>query len=200
MNVSQINPLDYRHPENDIEALILRRWSARAMSGEPIAHSELLRVFEAARWAPSGLNRQEWFFLYAHRDTEAFDQFYALLDEGNQAWCHRAAVLLVVLARKTTDDGHRIRPHALDTGMAFENLALQATALGLVIHPLGGFDLTRARTELRVPENFEVLIMAALGHPGEIADLPKFQQEREIPSQRKPLEQIIQEGAFPSID
>ena len=200
MNVSQVNPLEYRHPENEIEALILRRWSARAMSGEPLLQSELMRLFEAARWAPSGVNRQEWFFLYAHRDTENFDQFYALLDEGNRAWCHRAAVLLVVLGRKTTDDGRNIRLHAFDTGAAFENLALQATAMGLVIHPMGGFDVNRTRTELNVPDNFEVLIMAAVGHPGEISDLPKHQQEREIPSQRKPLEQIFQEGAFTSTE
>jgi nitroreductase len=196
MNTSQIDPLQYRQTDYPIELLIIKRWSARAMSGEPLAHAELLRLFDAARWAPSGANRQEWYFLYAHRSTPAFDAFYSLLDEGNQGWCHRAAVLLVILARKQTEEGRNIRTHAFDTGAAFQNLALQATAMGLIVHPMGGFDVTRTRKELNIPEYFEVMAMVAVGQPGEIEDLPAYQQERERPSLRKPLEQIIHEGGF----
>ena len=36
-----------------IESLILDRWSPRAMTGESITSDELMRLFEAARWAPS---------------------------------------------------------------------------------------------------------------------------------------------------
>ena len=198
MNSSQIDPLEYRFPDHDIEQLILPRWSARAMSGDPLPQSELLRIFEAARWAPSRANKQGWYFLYAHRDTMDFDRFYALLDEGNQGWCNRAAVLVVILSRRSTDDGRPIRVSAFDAGAAFENLALQAKAMGLVVHPMAGFDVKRTRVELNIPDHYEVLVMVAIGHPGEIEDLPAYQQSREFPNQRKPVSEIIHEGSFPS--
>lgn len=196
MNTSQIDPAQYRFPNYPIEPLILKRWSARAMNGEPLAHAELMRLFEAARWAPSAANRQEWFYLYAHRDTTNFDIFYDLLDAGNQAWCHRAAVLLVVLSRKVADNGRNIRTHAFDTGASFENLALQAISMGLIVHPMAGFDLERTRQSLNISEHFEIQAMVAIGHPGEIEDLPPHQQEREKPSLRKAIDEIIHEGSF----
>src|SRR5437868_1543418 len=90
-----------RKADYPIEELLLRRWSPRALSGEPLSEQELCTLFEAARWAPSTYNEQEWRFLYARRDTPQWQQFFELLMEANQAWCKRAAVLVVVLARKT---------------------------------------------------------------------------------------------------
>src|SRR4051794_29422351 len=95
------NPDDSRTPDYPIEPLIYRRWSPRALSGEPLEERELMSLFEAARWAPSTYNEQEWRFLYARRDTPEWPRFFDLLMEANQAWCRNAAVLVVVLARKT---------------------------------------------------------------------------------------------------
>src|SRR5205085_2235106 len=53
-----------------IEPLLLDRWSPRAMSGESLPQEELMRLFEAARWAPSSFNAQQWHALYAHREPE----------------------------------------------------------------------------------------------------------------------------------
>ena len=184
------------HAAHYAEALFPRRWSGKAMSGAPLAQADLLRLFEAARWAPSSSNRQEWFFLYAHRDTPEFEQFYAFLDEGNRAWCHRAAVLIVALSRHVAEDGREQRMHTFDMGMAFQNLLLQASLIGLVTRPLGGFDKPRAREELRVPEYFTVQCMLAVGHPGAIEDLPPHQQEREKPNSRKPVNDFIRQGGF----
>lgn len=196
MKPSDIDPLLYRKSEYPIDTIFLRRWSARAMSGEKLKEDLLMQLFESAKWAPSGANRQEWYFLYAHRDSPEFSLFYDLLDVGNQLWCQNAAVLLVVLAQKITDEGKPIRLHAFDAGCAFQNLALQATYLGLIVHPMAGFDVAKSRQNLKIPSKFEILIMAAVGHPGEISFLPTHQQERELPSQRKPVEEIIHAGPF----
>ena len=54
MSLNQLpNPEEHRKPEYPIESLFIRRWSARAMSGESLTTDEIMRVFEAARWAPS---------------------------------------------------------------------------------------------------------------------------------------------------
>ena len=51
---------EIRKADFPIEPLLLDRWSSRAMSGEEIAEEELMRLFEAARWAPSSFNTQQW--------------------------------------------------------------------------------------------------------------------------------------------
>ena len=42
---------EHRTPDYPIETLFIDRWSPRSMSGEPLAVAELMRLFEAARWA-----------------------------------------------------------------------------------------------------------------------------------------------------
>ena len=49
-----------RHADHKISDIFINRWSPRAMSGESIAHEELMSLFEAARWAPSSFNGQPW--------------------------------------------------------------------------------------------------------------------------------------------
>jgi nitroreductase len=56
------------------------------MSGESIAPDELMRLFEAARWAPSSFNAQPWRALYARRETEHWPTFFNLLVDANKAW------------------------------------------------------------------------------------------------------------------
>src|SRR5258708_15362970 len=119
------------------------------MTGEPIRETEMMSLFEAARWAPSTYNEQEWRFLYARRDTPQWAVFFDLLAEGNQAWCRRAALLSVIVAHKVFERNDKPNPvHIFDSGLAYENLALQGSALGLVVHAMQGFDFEKARTTL----------------------------------------------------
>ena len=87
---------EIRKADFPIEPLLLDRWSPRAMSGEEIAHEELMRLFEAARWAPSSFNAQQWRAMYAQRGTEhwpAFLDFAAPVDSRCQtAFLERAPV------------------------------------------------------------------------------------------------------------
>jgi nitroreductase len=193
-----VNPLDYRSSKHALHSIFLPRWSPRAMSGEALDHAVLLLCFEAARWAPSAGNRQERLFLYAHRDTVAFEQFFNLLDSNNQEWNKNAAVLIIALSDTLSPQGKLIPTHAHDTGLAVENLLLQACELGLVAHPMGGFSVERARAELNIPERYQPQCMIAIGIPGDPSHLSEFYRAREIPSQRKPLEEIIHEGGFVS--
>jgi hypothetical protein len=50
---TMIKGSEVRKADHQIEPFLLDRWSPRAMSGEEISHEELMRLFEAARWAPS---------------------------------------------------------------------------------------------------------------------------------------------------
>lgn len=188
---------DHRRADHDIEPLFLRRWSPRAMSGEALPESEILRLFEAARWAPSTYNVQEWRFLFARRGTEHWDAFLTCLVEFNQSWAKTGALLGVVLSKKTFEKNGKPNPvHVFDSGLAYMNLALQGAAMGLVVHGMAGFSEETVRTRLNVPEDYAVNAMFAVGRPGDPADLPENLAEREAPSGRKPVGEIICEGAF----
>jgi nitroreductase len=188
---------DYRTADHPIEPLFLRRWSPRAMSGEPVTREEMLTLFEAARWAPSTYNEQEWRFLYALRDTSNWRTFFDLLVEGNRVWCERAALLAVILAHKVFERNGKPNPvHLFDCGLSFENLALQGTAMGLVVHGMQGFDFQKARNVLAVPDDYDVAAMFAVGRPGDPNQLPAELRQREVPSPRKRVDEIACEGSF----
>jgi len=179
-----------------IEDIFLERYSPRAMSGEGISREELMTLFEAARWAPSASNLQPWKFIYANNGTPEFELLFSFLAEGNRVWCTRASVLILAISEKIRNDGKENKSRSLDTGSAFENLALQASQMNLVVHPIAGFDYLSAREKFSVPENYSIEIIIAVGKPGKMEDLPEPLRARETPNDRKPLEEIISEGKF----
>ncbi len=197
MLTTEIEISKYRKPDHDIEPILFHRWSPRAMSGEKISERELMTLFEAARWAPSSYNAQPWRFLYARRGTANWDRFFDVMIEFNQGWTKHAAVLMVVVSRKTFESNDQAAPtHSFDAGAAWQNLALQGSTMGLVVHGMQGFDYEKARAVLNIPEHFQVDAMIAVGRPGKREDLPEDLQEREQPSDRKPVAEIVIEGGF----
>ena len=167
------------------------------MSGESISQDELNVLFEAARWAPSAGNTHPWRILFAHRDSEHWSLFFGLLVERNQVWCRNAAVLLLFISRKTNEQtGRALITHSYDTGAAWENLALQGTLKGLVVHGMAGFDYARAKTTLNIPDDFRVEAMAAVGKPGPISVLPEDFQARESPNTRRSINELVFEGQY----
>lgn len=188
-----------RISEYEIEPLLLNRWSPRAFSGEPLSQEKLLQLFEAARWAPSSYNNQPWRFVYAHRDISAWNKLFNLLVPFNQSWADKAAVLILACSAKNfTYNNKPSRTHSFDTGAACQNLALQATAMGLIVHGMEGFDYDRARTELDIPDDWTVEAMFAVGYPGKKSDLSPELQKREEPSERNALTTFIFEGKINS--
>lgn len=186
-----------RKVENDINPLFVNRWSPRAMSGEEISHDDLMGLFEAARWAPSSYNNQPWRFIYAKRNTDHWQRLFSLLVEGNKTWAKNAAVIVVVISRKNFEFNEKPAiTHQFDAGAAWENLALEATSRELVTHGMQGFDFNEARKVLGIPDSFDVMAMIAIGKLGQKENLPRDLQEREYPSNRKPLEEIVMEGKF----
>lgn len=194
--MSKINVLEHRIPEYPVDKLFITRWSPRAMSGEAITKEELMSLFEAARWAPSAFNNQSWRFLYSLKGSETWDTYFGLLAEGNQAWVNNAGALVLILSKTTFDyNGKPTKTHAFDMGAAWGSFALQGSANGLVIHGMQGFDYDRAKTELKIPDSYDIQAMAAVGKPGNPASLPQKLRDMEIPSTRKSLSEIAVEDA-----
>ncbi|MFH2203463.1 MAG: nitroreductase family protein [Elusimicrobiota bacterium] len=186
-----------RTPEADVNELFINRWSPRAFSGEPLSEKQVRSLIEAAKWAPSCYNSQPWRIVYARKGTGSWNKLFNLLVPFNQSWAKESGALFVFLSR--THFEHNDQPnaaHAYDTGAAWMSLALQAAAMGLAAHGMGGFDHERARADLDVPEGYEVQAMAAVGVPADKIKLPEELRAQEAPSGRKRLAEIAFAGKF----
>lgn len=184
-------PADTQYPIHD---LLRQRWSPRAFDDRPIEPEKLRSLFEAARWAPSSNNEQPWRFIIAHKDNETeWNRLFACLVEGNRTWAYRAPVLILSAASLNFEDDSTPNRHAFhDTGMAVENLVLQATALGLSAHQMAGFRIDQARADCQIPEDYEPVAMIAVGYPGDPAQLSDRLRAREAqPRVRKPLTEFV---------
>jgi len=197
MSILSINPLDTREFLAGADTNFVKRWSPRAMSGEHLYESDLMTLFEAARWAPSSYNAQPWRFVYAMRGTPAWQPLFDCLVEFNQTWCANAGALVVMCSRSRFEHNDKPAPtHAFDTGAAWMSLALQGAMLGLVVHGMQGFDYDQAAKAIACAEPYQVQAMCAIGKPGKLEDLPEELQKKETPSNRKPLNEVVFEGTL----
>ncbi len=188
-------PAATAHP---IEPLLQRRWSSRAFAPRPVGRDVLLRLFEAARWAPSSYNEQPWSYIVATQENpERLKEAQSVLTPGN-AWACKAPVLVCSVAHLTFARNGRPNRHALhDIGAASENLLLQATALGLFGHQMAGFDVEKARAVFQVPEGYEPVAMMALGYPAALETLTAEERaHEERPRVRRPTEEFVFDGRF----
>ncbi len=189
--------MENRKVNYPINPIIKNRWSPRSMTGEEMSDEELMPLFEAARFAPSSYNGQPWKFLYAKKNTSSWDTFFDLMIDFNKSWTKNAAALVVVVSRTLFEHNNKPeRTHSFDTGAAWMSLALEGTSRGYVVHGMEGFDYDKAKKVLHIPDDYNVEAMIAIGKLAPKEKLPKELQEREIPSPRKPLSEIISEGSF----
>lgn len=188
---------EIRQPEHEINELLLKRWSSRALNGQSLKDEDLFAVLEAARWAPSAFNNQPWRFIYARPKTPAWDKLFAPLGDFNKDWVKNAGALVLMISYQKFSYNQKDNPTAsFDTGAAWQNLALEATSRGLIAHAMSGFDYEAMRSALNIPDDYKIEAMAALGYPGEKENLPPKIQEGEKPSLREKIASFISEGEF----
>ena len=188
--------------DHDIHELIRRRWSPRAFEeSRDVPRHELLRLFEAARWAPSSGNDQPWAFVLVERrrTPEAYAALLASLTERNQAWALAAPVLVLVNVRLATaaDERLMLAPW-YDAGQAVAFLTLQATAQELSVRQMAGFDRDRARTACGVPPAFEPAVVMAIGYAGDPEGLAvdRHREAERQPRVRQPISAFTFDGAW----
>lgn len=188
-----------RRSQYPINPLFLERWSPRAFTGEVIDESDLLTILDAAHWAPSSANQQPWRFIYALKGSEDWDKFVDLLVESNQEWAKNASALIYVVSRGFNGDfseGRTSYTHSFDAGTAWGYLALQARLSGFYAHGMGGIKHGEIQQTFSIPEGYRVEAGVALGRLADKSTLSERNQEREVPSHRKPLSEVAFRGKF----
>lgn len=166
----------------EIAPVLASRWSGRAYDPDrPVEREKLIALVEAARWTPSCFGDQPWRFLIWDRanDPETWQRAFDCLSEGNRTWAVRAPLLVLACADRQFTDGRPNRWGQYDCGAAAMSLSVQATALGLMVHQMGGFDPARIRAEFAIPERYDCMAMMTLGYQLPEQRIPEDLRERE---------------------
>jgi nitroreductase len=177
--------------KREIHELLANRWSPKSFSPRPVEPEKLAQLFEAARWAPSCYNAQPWSFIVATRDdSEGYTRLLSTLVEPNRQWAQNAPVLILGVAKQDFNHVAKANRFALyDLGQAVANLIVQASALGLHVHQMGGFDPAAARELFNIPQAYEVGAVMALGYPDDSTSVPDTRT-------RKPLGDFVFSGSW----
>ncbi|RKS72710.1 nitroreductase [Motilibacter peucedani] len=195
-------PSDVRTASTDtdplLHPLLAERRSPRAFDpAHEVDEAALRSLLEAARWAPSAVNRQPWRYLVGRRGDDTFATVFDTLAPGNQLWAGRSSALVVGLARSLDDAGEPV-PHApFELGLSVAQLTVQAHALGLHVHQMAGFDAAALAQRFEVPAGWAPMIVLAVGLLGDPDDLPEHLRARELaPRDRFPLQEIAFAGSW----
>lgn len=179
-----------------LDALADRR-ARRAFDPRPVPVEVEELLWRAVSLAPSHGNTQPARILVA-TDPKTKESLFKALSEGNRSWAGAAPLLATLAVDPSHDvtgknwDGSERELWALHAGIALGNLLAQATALGLVAHPMAGFDEPSVRAVFDMPAHVRVLSVLAIGYPGDPSSLPPDLQVKEAAEQdRLPLDRIV---------
>jgi nitroreductase len=184
-----------------VHEIIANRWSGRAYDNSKLVTNEqALALLEAARWAPSCYGDQPWRFVVWNKadDAAGWQAAFDTLSPGNQGWVKDAPLLVLACADSLFNhNGQPNRWAQYDTGAAVQNLCLQAEALGMMAHQMGGFDADKARALAGVPERFALMAMVSVGYPADPVVFSAEVAEREnAPRKRRPLGELFFNGQW----
>lgn len=150
----------------DVAEAVDARRARRVLSERSVEDEKLGTLVRAVRLSASCFNNQPWRLVFCI-GQESLGAVKGALAKGN-AWATRAPMIIAVAA-KVQDDCHLSdeRNYFLfDCGLAIGQLELQATELGLVAHPIAGFDPLRVKAVLGIPEDYTVITLVICGYPG----------------------------------
>ncbi|MFX1595721.1 MAG: nitroreductase family protein [Promethearchaeota archaeon] len=177
----------------NVKEVIKKRRAFRSLDPVDIS-SDLIKDFaEVAQIAPSCANKQPWKFIFVN-EKERLQNLFTTLSEGNK-WVEKASMIIAVFSKLENDCiiGER-RYYLFDTGLATAFIVLRATELGLIAHPIAGFNEGKAKKILEIPEEMRLITLVIIGkHSKEInpvlSDSMKLGEIQRPP--RKKLEDFI---------
>ncbi|MFA5511642.1 MAG: nitroreductase family protein [Candidatus Kapaibacterium sp.] len=175
-----------------IDSLLSRRWSMRAFDiNRKVPRDMIISICEAGRWAPSCFGDEPWRFLVwdVYDNEDAYLKAFDCIGDWNKRWVKTAPIIMASFADdrfRKNGDANRWGQH--DTGLATQNVLLQANALGLGAHPLGGFDANKLKQEFNVPDRFTPMAFIAIGYQTSESVLDDdHKSEESKPRFRRPL-------------
>lgn len=190
------NPTEY-----PIHTLLEARWSPYSFdSVKPVQSSDLLSLFEAARWAMSAYNDQPWRYIVANRDSdsELWEKILSGLVDGNQPWAKHVPVLaLGFVDPKFEKTGKPNTTAVHDLGAASAFLTIEATARGLAVHQMSGILPAVIQSTFPETDMLQPVTALAIGYPGSNSQLDENYANRDGRArERKPMNEILLRASF----
>lgn len=178
----------------DVEEAIGKRRALRVLSDRPIGKEAVASLVEAARLAPSCFNNQPWRYVFVQGEP-ALSAVREALSSGN-GWATKSPLIIVVAARR--DDDCKLsdsRDYFLfDCGLSASQLILRAVDLGLIAHPIAGYEPMTIRRTLGIPDEYVVISLIVCAYPGDDDSLLS-EKQKEIEPER-PERDPIQDDFF----
>ena len=178
----------------DVKEAINKRRAFRSLDPVEISDDLIKDFAEAAQLAPSCGNKQPWRFIFVH-EKEQLEKLFRTLSPGNK-WVEKASLIIGVVSKPKNDCivGERLY-YLFDTGMATGLILLRATELGLVSHPIAGFNEEKAKEILEVPNEMRLITLIIVGkHSKEIN--PVLSESMQLGEKQRPPRTPIEEFTF----
>lgn len=177
----------------DVEKAINTRRSIRSIEKIEVSKVLLNDIFSFVQLAPSCFNNQPWRYIAIY-DKEKLKEVFSTFSTGNE-WAFNSSLVIAVCSMKESDCVIKGREYFLfDTGISVGFLLLRATELGLIAHPIAGFDEIKAKKILNIPENFILISFIIVGKKADKMNpiLTEKQKELELKRpDRYPLKDIL---------
>jgi len=175
------------------EAIKIRR-AYRSLEPIEISDTLIMDLAEKAQLAPSCMNKQPWNYIFV-KDKEQLEKLFTTLSTGNK-WVERASLIIAVFSQLENDCiiGERLY-YLFDTGMATAFIVLRATELGLVAHPIAGFNEERAKQILKIPVEMRLITLVIIGkHSNEIN--PVLSEAMKLGEKQRPPRKALSEFVY----
>ncbi|MBY9014885.1 MAG: nitroreductase family protein [Candidatus Lokiarchaeota archaeon] len=177
-----------------VKETIEKRRAYRSLDPVEITSDLIETLAEMARITPSCANMQPWKFVFVH-DKNVLNELFIVLSEGNK-WAEKASMIIGVFSKPKKDCvlGERLY-YLFDTGMATAFLILRATELGLVAHPIAGFNETLAKEILSIPNEMRLITLVIVGKHSEIIN-PILSDPMKLGEKQRPPRKSIDEFIY----
>jgi len=177
-----------------VKETIEKRRAYRSLEPVEITQDLVNDLAEVAKIAPSCGNKQPWRFVFVY-DKQVLKQLFTALS-GSNNWVEKASMVIGVFSKPENDCmiGERLY-YLFDTGMATAFIMLRATELGLVAHPIAGFEETAAKDILGIPNAMRLITLIIIGkHSKEVN--PVLSESMKLGEKQRPPRKAIEDFIY----
>ncbi len=177
-----------------VKETIEKRRAYRSLEPVEITRDIVNDLAEVTKIAPSCGNKQPWRYIFVY-DKNVLNELFTVLSEGNK-WVEKASMIIGVFSKPKNDCmiGERFY-YLFDTGMATAFLILRATELGLVAHPIAGFDETSAKKILEVPNAMRLITLIIIGKHSKNVN-PVLSESMKLGEKQRPPRKAIEDFIY----
>ena len=167
----------------NVKDAINKRRAYRSFTPVKITKELINDLAESAQLFCSCFNNQPWRFVFVY-DEIKLKEMHSTLSKGNK-WAHNASMIIAVFSNKDLDCIVKEREYYLfDTGMAVAQMILRATELGLVAHPIAGYDENKTKEILNIPEEMRIITLIIVGKHSDEINVLLSEKQAEIEGER----------------